>query len=209
MKWIVRGASLLVLLVLMFAVFSQAQSGTFARVNTDRINIRTGPGIEYEIIGQAFFGNTFPVIERSLTGNWLHVDLGNGTTGWLFRPLVTEINSNGAPVVGNPALQGSNLGQGGGAAPQDRLGQGGGALPAPSPSTVLTVDLSAFNSTIGVFANVNMRIGPGTNFRVIWVIARNATGSWILVQYNGYEGWVSSRYVVAPPAIDLAALPVR
>lgn len=222
MKWIVRGATLAVLLIAIFAVFSQAQSGTYVRVDTDRINIRTGPGIEYDVIGQAFFGNTFPVVERSFTGNWLHVDLGNGRTGWVFHALVTEFNFGGTPVVGNPALQPDPaLGQGGGAVvvvPQNTLGQGGGVLPTTTTNTIIAVDLDTFNSTIGVFANVNMRIGPGTNFRVIWVlpydqravpIARNATGSWILVQYGGYEGWVSSRYVVAPPAINLAALPVR
>jgi uncharacterized protein YgiM (DUF1202 family) len=218
MKWFVRGATVVVLLVAMFAVFTQGQTGTYVRVDTDRMNIRTGPGIEYEIIGQAFFGNTFPVIERSYTGNWLHVDLGNGRTGWLFHALVTEYSASGTPIVGNPAIQDTTPGQGGGAIPQNNLGQGGGALPVTTTNVVIAVDLSVFNSTIGVFANVNMRIGPGTNYRVIWVlpydqravpVARNATGSWILVQYNGYEGWVSSRYVVAPPALDLAALPVR
>lgn len=205
MKWVVRGTTIAVILVAFFAIFVQGQTGTMVRVDTDRINVRTGPGIEYDIIGQAFFGNTFAVVEYSYTGNWLHVDLGNGATGWVFHALVTEYSA-GRPVVSQPAPQTDTT-----------LGQGGGALPVTTMSN-FTVDLSAFNSTVGVYVNVNMRIGPGTNYRVIWVlpyderavpIARNATGSWILVQYAGYEGWVSSRYVVAPPAINLAALPVR
>jgi len=220
MKWLVRGATIVVLLVAGFAVFTQGQTGTYVRVSTDRINVRTGPGIEYDIIGQAFFGNTFPVVEYSYTGNWLHVELGNGATGWVFHALVTEYTAGGTPVVGNAVLQpDTTLGQGGGSAvvvPQNDLGQGGGAL--PDTTTVFAVDLSYFNSTIGVYVNVNMRIGPGEDYRVIWVlpyderavpIARNATGSWILVQYAGYEGWVSSRYVVAPPSVNLAALPLR
>lgn len=219
MKWFVRGTTLLVLLVAIFAIFTQAQTGTYVRVSTDRVNVRTGPGIEYDIIGQAFYGNTFPVIEYSYTGNWLHVDLGNGSSGWVFHALVTEYNNNGTPVVGSATVQGSTLGQGGGAVaiPDNSLGQGGGAAPVTT-TTIVAVDLSTFNSTVGVLANMNMRIGPGTEYRAIWVlpydqravpIARTATGSWILVQYGGYEGWISGRYVVAPPAIDIAALPVR
>jgi len=50
-------------------------------------------------------------------------------------------------------------------------------------------------STVG--ADINMRVGPGTHFAIVWHIAKVAdveamerSGDWIKVKYQGFSGWV-------------------
>jgi N-acetylmuramoyl-L-alanine amidase len=211
-----------------------AQSDLFRVSSTS--NVRTGHGIEYPVIGQVYTGYVFDILAYSPTANWVQIDLGNGRNGWVFahNGEITRLSNNtpivstNAPVVTTPTT--SSLGQGGGApapstsvivtVPSSSLGQGGGA-PAPiTSSTQITgiMTIEEFNSTVGVTASANMRRGPALWHNVVWIIpygervvpvARNANGTWILVQYAGREGWVFFELIAAPPAIDLTALPVR
>lgn len=159
---------------------------------------------------------------------WVFVHLGEVLRSGNATPIVTT-----APIVNS-----SNLGQGGGfVAPNfgtggsvvnapttsqstANLGQGGGfAAPVYTGTQFIgTMSIEEFNSTVGVTASANMRRGPSLYNGVLWIIpygervvplARNANGTWILVSYAGYEGWVFFELLAAPPAIDLTALPVR
>lgn len=51
-----------------------------------RINIRSGPGTKYRIIGQADYGVVFKTIERGK--GWVKVMHDNGLTGWVKRSLL-------------------------------------------------------------------------------------------------------------------------
>jgi N-acetylmuramoyl-L-alanine amidase len=212
-----------------------AQSDLFRVTSTT--NVRTGHGIEYPVIGQVYTGYVFDILAYSPTANWVQLDLGNGRNGWVFahNGEITRLNNNTPIVSTNPPVvttttTTSNAGQGGGfpapsttvivTVPSSTLGQGGGA-PAPiTSSTQITgiMTIEEFNSTVGVTASANMRRGPALWHNVVWIIpygervvpvARNANGTWILVQYAGREGWVFFELIAAPPAIDLTALPVR
>lgn len=61
----------------------------------------------------------------------------------------------------------------------------------------------AYAWTARATADVNMRSGPGTRYRVILVIPRHATLNvrrctrWCSVRYAGYRGYVSRRYLAA------------
>lgn len=159
---------------------------------------------------------------------WVFAHLGEILRSGNATPIVTT-----APVVST-----NNLGQGGGfVAPTygtggsvvnapttsqstANLGQGGGFAAPLYGGTQFTgtMSIEEFNSTVGVTASANMRRGPSLYNNVVWIIpygeravplARNANGTWILVNYAGYEGWVFFELIAAPPAIDLTALPVR
>lgn len=192
----------LVLLVLltMPVLVSVAQSA-YVMVAEGQVNVRTGPGIQYPIMRQVYYGEIYAVIDRSAVGNWLLLDLGD-TRGWIFRLLTTDTLPASGSVVDTSAGQGG----GGEAATVSGMGLG----------TVITIE--EFNRTIGTLGNVRMRLGPGLNYRILTVapdgarllpLARSRSGSWIFVEYEGMRGWVSSRYVAAPPAINLALLPVQ
>jgi uncharacterized protein YraI len=189
-----------------------AQGDTF-RVSAVSANIRTGWGIEYDIIGTVRSGSMYPIIAYSPTRNWVQLDFG-GTQGWVFRHL-GEVNSTSNmstvnPVVSVPVTTTTNIAS---------LGQGGG-FAAPSNSVVVFggIDMNYFNSTIGVSNNLRLRSGPGLDYRILTVIpygqravplARNIYGTWILVDYNGTQGWIYLLHIAAPPSINLAALPVQ
>lgn len=64
---------------------------------------------------------------------------------------------------------------------------------------------------------VNIRTGPGTQFRDIGnlplndtaqVIGRNAAATWWQINYNDIVGWVSAQYAVIESGADLSQIPV-
>jgi len=227
------GIGLIFLCLALLIVPVAAQSDIY-RVTSDVANVRTGHGIEYPIIGQVFQGSFFNILAYSPTANWVQIDLGNGRNGWVFAHLgeISRNNSN------TPIVTTGNLGQGGGfpaptygtggsvvIAPTtgqstNNLGQGGG-FPAPilnSSQITGIMSIEEFNSTVGVTASANMRRGPGLEYGVVWIIsygeratpiARSANGTWILVNFDGREGWVFFELIAAPPSINLSTLPVR
>ena len=52
----------------------------------DRVNIRSGPGTDYDVIFKAIKGVPFKVLERK--GNWIHLQHADGDKGWIHKILV-------------------------------------------------------------------------------------------------------------------------
>ncbi len=55
-------------------------------VKTKIVNIRSGPGTKYKIVGQAKYGVVFQVVKR--TKNWVQVRHESGKSGWISRNLL-------------------------------------------------------------------------------------------------------------------------
>ncbi len=55
-------------------------------VKRKRINIRSGPGTRYRLVGKANYGVVFRTLKRR--GAWVKVRHENGTTGWVLRRLL-------------------------------------------------------------------------------------------------------------------------
>ena len=51
-----------------------------------KINIRSGPGTDYKIVGEAYYGVVFKTLERG--HGWVKVQHENGVTGWVNRSLL-------------------------------------------------------------------------------------------------------------------------
>jgi hypothetical protein len=60
-------------------------------VNADVVNIRTGPGTQYNIITQVNNGDILSVIDKS--GDWYKVKLQNGVVGWIAGWLTIAYNN--------------------------------------------------------------------------------------------------------------------
>ncbi|HHY79813.1 MAG TPA: SH3 domain-containing protein [Thermoanaerobacter sp.] len=60
-------------------------------VNADVVNIRTGPGTQYDIITQVNNGDILSVIDKS--GDWYKVKLQNGVVGWIAGWLTIAYNN--------------------------------------------------------------------------------------------------------------------
>lgn len=50
------------------------------------INIRSGPGRKYKVVGKAYYGVVFETLERRKT--WVKVKHESGLTGWVARKLL-------------------------------------------------------------------------------------------------------------------------
>jgi uncharacterized protein YraI len=64
------------------------------------MNVRSGPGTNYAVIGAAQAGDQFMITGKDNSGAWWEVDF-NGRAGWLFAQLVTANNSSGVQVAQN------------------------------------------------------------------------------------------------------------
>jgi uncharacterized protein YraI len=157
---------------------------------TIRVNVRSGPGTNYERIGRIDPGQLYALLGQ--VGSWYNIDF-NGQSGYIAAEYaqVTEMPSGGgvAAVPGAPAAA---------AAPA-----GANAPGVPSGVSFLTG------------YNVRMRAAPNESAPVIatipyqtWVdiVERTADYSWLRVNYNGASGWVAAR--LGRTDIDLGLVPV-
>ena len=74
-------------------------SGPAATVNSAGLNMRAGPGRDYDSIGAYERGTTVQVLAQDGTGEWLKVTAPDGKTGWMSaRFLAVEGGLAGVPV---------------------------------------------------------------------------------------------------------------
>jgi hypothetical protein len=69
-------------------------------VVNSQINIRQGPGTNYNIIGAANQGERFPVTGKNQAGDWWQINY-RGQAGWVFGQLVTPQNTGAVAVAQN------------------------------------------------------------------------------------------------------------
>jgi uncharacterized protein YraI len=60
-----------------------------ARVLNPLINLRAGPGTDFEIVRTATVGQEFPILGSSNEANeWFLIDIGDGETAWVYYGIV-------------------------------------------------------------------------------------------------------------------------
>jgi len=64
----------------------------------EQINIRSGPGTDYDVLGTAKSGDRYPIVGRDVSGDWWEIDLKPGT-GWVAAQFVTAQNTDDVPGV--------------------------------------------------------------------------------------------------------------
>lgn len=55
-------------------------------VKSKRLNVRSGPGTQYKLLGQAEYGDLLKTLEKR--AKWVHVQRESGEKGWVSRNLV-------------------------------------------------------------------------------------------------------------------------
>lgn len=73
------------------------------KVETDIVNVRSGPGTNYGLVGTANLGEAFDITGRNADGSWYQICCVNGQQGWVSAELTDEDNEELAPVVDAPA----------------------------------------------------------------------------------------------------------
>ncbi|MEM7330883.1 MAG: SH3 domain-containing protein [Chloroflexota bacterium] len=70
-------------------------------------NVRSGPGTDYEIIGELVFFEVRPIVGRAEEINWWQISLNGGGTGWVSNSVVQyHGNISVIPVVEAPLING-------------------------------------------------------------------------------------------------------
>lgn len=71
------------------------------------LNVRSGPGIDYEVIGQLRYLETRPITGRAGNAIWWQIEMANGQLGWVADLAVLVHGYTGrVPVLEPPALPG-------------------------------------------------------------------------------------------------------
>ncbi|NDJ86523.1 MAG: SH3 domain-containing protein [Chloroflexi bacterium] len=157
------------------------EAETYAIVNAAYLNVRSGPSTNYAIIGTVVGGERLPIIGRDATRTWYNVQTVYGE-GWVSARYVAARNE-----FGN------------------------------APVTTGSVDTT---SQLGPFAIINtgalnIRSGPSASYTVLAVtrggdqhqiLAWDPSYSWLLIDADTVEGWVSRRFVIIRG--DTSVLPV-
>jgi uncharacterized protein YraI len=72
--------------------------------DNDQINVRSGPGTDYEKVGILISGQTLSALGKSAAGLWILIVYPGveGGTAWVYSPLVTVSDGNSLPIVAPP-----------------------------------------------------------------------------------------------------------
>jgi uncharacterized protein YgiM (DUF1202 family) len=81
---------------------SGGDGGPASLIAPGQVNIRSGPGDDYEIIGTLNPDIRMPVIGRSADNNWWQIEITADNKGWVAGDLVEVANPDSAPVVSTP-----------------------------------------------------------------------------------------------------------
>lgn len=185
-----------------------------SKETTDRLNVRSGPGTGYSILGQLARGTT---VQGTLQGDWFRI-VYNGKTAYVSADYlkdpapaqavtskVTTARLNvrsgagtGYSVLGvlplNTQIQGTLQGDWFRISYNGKTGYVSADYlkdPAPVPTTVTRITTD----------RLNVRSGAGTGYSVLGVLAQGTevkgtvTGSWLRISYNGKTGYLHTDYL--------------
>lgn len=162
----------------------QIAQGGFART-TAPVNLRVAPSTEATVILQVGANENMSVLGKNPAGDWLHVRLPSGQTGWMFAELLQgDFASVAQTYEATPA-------------PVQRLGDLGyrARIIAPRGFDVRTAPDAAF-PVLGFLAN-------GAE---VELIARSPYSPWVKIKAGDSEGWVALLSLETRAVIE--ALPV-
>jgi uncharacterized protein YraI len=134
------------------------------------VNLRSAPSTNAGLIDQVPAGQIMTILGRNPAGDWYHVRLANGQTGWMFAELLRR--NHGAITRVYDATP----------TPPQRYGDVGTSARIQAP------------------AGVNLRSAPDVGFSAIHalpngaevvLIARSPYSPWVKVENGGVVGWVA------------------
>jgi len=74
--------------------------GATVLVIKDRVNLRSGPGTDYSIVGLTVNGDTFSVVGRNSTNDWYMIVFESGESAWIYGLLVqVSVPLEDLPIV--------------------------------------------------------------------------------------------------------------
>lgn len=189
-------------------------------ISSQAVNMRSGPGENFEAEGQLNPGVAVTILSRSEDGTWLNVSLPDGTMGWVRSDLIavddipvpsaTSSPTNTPTITLTPTATDTATPEPSGTPVPSET-----PLPSETPTQTLTPSITpterslpptwtpgpAFTptppETVAVArvisnSNVNIRSGPGTTFAPVGAAAPGAT--YAVLGRNEDGSWVQIDY---------------
>ena len=159
------------------------------------VNVRSGPGTQYDIIGQLTNGDEVRVVGRSdQESDWLQIEYSSGT-GWVAYFTVTVLSAvDKLPIVDTA----------------------GSLLSTPTPTLDSGNSVQASGDLyVTAFRRVNVRSGPGLVHDQIGelepgdtadITGRTADNQWLQINFNGQPGWVAYFVVTVTGSLNSASV---
>lgn len=199
MEYINRGGSAVARLT--WAAASTAPSSTVAAevatatiTGAATLNVRSGPGVEFESIATLADGQVVRLDGRSANGEWLQVRLVDNRLGWISTLFVTP----SVAVASLPSISET------------------ATAATPADAAVVPATGGAATATVTGAGRLNVRNGPGTDFpllstladgQIVTLAGRSTDATWLQVRLPaGQLGWVSGQFLTS--AVAFTALPV-
>jgi N-acetylmuramoyl-L-alanine amidase len=137
-------------------------------VNVPFINLRSGPGDEFSIIGKLRGGTEMPILGQNGDGYWLYVESPSGK-GWINKlNTITKDFFGGVPVVANTSNEYN--------------------------AKVIT-GAAAIRKGPGIAFD---RVGNAAARADVTIIGKSPDGAWWLVRFGEIQGWMSKAVLRAP-----------
>ncbi len=172
-------------------------------VSGDQINLRSGPGTQYELLGEIDLGKTVELVGRSKDNNWWQIKYpaAEDNTAWIYTQYVLTNFDPADAERRLPAIE---------------------APPPAAPSAPVTATSSFTLSVTAVISGdaVNLRKGPGTTYaragrvtqdQSVQIVGKNTAGTWHLLCCAGKDNspaWISAEFTLVDKPKDLLRLPV-
>ncbi|MBZ0289638.1 MAG: SH3 domain-containing protein [Anaerolineae bacterium] len=155
-------------------------STEFFATSNFRVNVRSGPGTQYTILGQVRVGDALDITGRTANNQWLRVNF-NGQEGWISAAL---FDVTGDVATAPEATAGPNavLRQ---TSAQSNAAQAGNV-------TVVTRVNANLRSLPSISGDVLATIPFGTQ---LTVTGRSNSNNWVQVSFENQTGWISSGLV--------------
>jgi hypothetical protein len=161
------------------------------RVRVDSLHVHRLPAEDSERVASLFKGEIVQVVSRSLDASWFEVRrLGRMTNlGWVDNTLIEWDFAPELPPLGDITV----------------------GVMGPKPLTSAPA-YGVFLEEAPILRDLPLRIGNHITvipaLIVVPVLGRNADGTWLQVNYFGYEGWIHRGAIRERRDIDLMSLPV-
>lgn len=144
------------------------------------LNIRSGPGVNYRVVGWLPYQQTAQIIGRNADNSWWQINYGD-VTGWVSGYYSQP--EAGLDVTEIPITEGN----------------------VPTNYTLTATANLNIRSGPGIVYDV---VGWLPYQQTAQVIGRNADSSWWQINYGNVTGWVSGVYTALEPSADLTVIPI-
>ena len=145
---------------------TEAARNTTVTIATDDLNVRSGPGLHYDVVTTLKKGEEYPLIKED--GDWLQIGLSKEKKGWVANYLVTKKEEDLATANETEDNEQTNSAKTG----------------------IITVDSLNVRSNPSLNSNIIGKLKKDTTVEML-----SEASDWVEIDFEGKSGWVSNLYI--------------